>query len=32
MELEKRVLRLIENDSRLNSKTIAVMLEEDEER
>jgi DNA-binding Lrp family transcriptional regulator len=32
MELEKRVLRLIENDSRLNSKTIAVMLEEDEEK
>lgn len=32
MELEKKVLRLIENDSRLNSKTIAVMLEEDEEK
>lgn len=32
MELEKRVLRLIENDSRLNSKTIAVMLEENEEK
>lgn len=32
MELEKKVLRLIENDSRLNSKTIAVMLEENEEK
>jgi len=32
MELEKRVLHLIENDARLNAKTIAVMLDEDEEK
>ncbi len=30
MELEKRVLHLIEQDAKLNSKTIAAMLGEDE--
>ncbi|MDD3898274.1 MAG: Lrp/AsnC family transcriptional regulator [Syntrophomonadaceae bacterium] len=32
MELEKRVVRLIENDARMSAKTIAVMLDEDEEK
>lgn len=32
MELEKRVLHLIENDARLSAKTMAVMLDEDEEK
>lgn len=32
MELEKRVLHLIENDARMSAKTIAVMLDEDEEK
>jgi DNA-binding Lrp family transcriptional regulator len=32
MELEKKVLHLIENDARLSAKTMAVMLDEDEEK
>jgi DNA-binding Lrp family transcriptional regulator len=32
MELEKRVLHLIENDARLSAKTMAVMLDEDEKK
>ena len=32
MELEKKVLHLIENDARISAKTIAVMLDEDEEK
>lgn len=32
MELEKRILRLIENDAQLNPKTIATMLGEDEQK
>lgn len=32
MELEKRVLQLIENDARISAKTMAVMLDEDEEK
>ncbi len=32
MELEKKVLRLIENEARLSAKSIAIMLDEDEEK
>ncbi len=32
MELEKKVLQLIENDARLSAKTMAVMLDEDEDK
>lgn len=32
MELEKKVLHLIENDARISAKTIAIMLDEDEEK
>lgn len=32
MELEKKVLHLIENDARLSAKTMAIMLDEDEEK
>ena len=32
MELDKKVLHLIENDARLSAKTMAVMLDEDEEK
>ena len=32
MELEKRILRLIENDAQLSPKTVATMLDEDEQK
>jgi DNA-binding Lrp family transcriptional regulator len=32
MELERRILRLIENDAKLTPKTIATMLDEDEQK
>lgn len=32
MDLEKEILKLIEHDAKLSAKTIAVMLDEDEEK
>lgn len=32
MDLEKRILKLIEHDARLSDKTIAAMIDEDEEK
>ncbi|CFX69429.1 Transcription regulator AsnC-type [Syntrophomonas zehnderi OL-4] len=32
MDLEKRILKLIERDARLSAKTIAAMIDEDEEK
>jgi len=32
MDLQKRILELIEHDARLSAKTLAIMLEEDEDK